>query len=323
MRTRTIIVIAVLLAVAALFPLYTGPYMQSVATTVLIYMALSVSWDMLLRSGQLSLGIAGFFGLGAYSGALIFLYTGMPRVLAIAFGGVMSFTVAFLVGLAVLRLRGLYFAITTLALAEIFRVIVRNWSSLTGGAQGEVLPTAIFEGNSAAIYLLILVVAVLTIGASEVFRRSKWHFALTSIRNNETVARTSGVNIYKYLVFAFAISAGIQGVVGAVYSHSFGFVTPGNSFSVDFTLLPIAMGLLGGIYGTAGPIVGALLLGFAGEYLKLYIPYGHQIVYGIIIVLVIVFMPRGIVGLIKSRMQARAEHRAEQNSQGTAKGAAS
>jgi branched-chain amino acid transport system permease protein len=218
----------------------------------------------------------------------------------------MAFAIAFLVGLAVLRLRGLYFAIVTLALAEIFRVIVRNWSSVTGGSQGEVLPSAIFQGNSAAIYLMLLVIAVLTIAVSEVFRRSKWHFALTSIRNNETVARTSGVNIYKYLVFAFAITAGLQGVVGGAYAQSFGFVTPGNSFSVDFTLLPIAMGLLGGIYGTAGPIVGALLLGFVGEYLKLYIPYGHLIVYGIIIVLVIVFMPRGIVGLIRSRMQEGA-----------------
>ncbi len=312
MKTQSIIIIVVLLALAALFPLYTGPYLQSVATTVLMYMALSVSWDMLLRSGQLSLGIAGFFGLGAYTGAMTFLHLGVPRILALALGGVMSFAVAALVGLAVLRLRGLYFAIVTLALAEIFRVIARNWTAVTGGSQGEFLPSAIFEGDSAAIYLLLLVLAVLTIAVSEVFQRTKWHFALTSIRNNETVARTSGVNIYKYLVFAFAISAGIQGIIGAAYSHSFGFVTPGNTFSVDFTLLPIAMGLLGGIYGTAGPIVGALLLGFVGEYLKLFIPYGHLIVYGIIIVLVIVFMPQGIVGLIKSRLAARAEKGAVQ-----------
>lgn len=312
MNIRTIIIIVALLAVAALFPLYTGPYLQSVATTVLMYMALSVSWDILLRSGQLSLGIAGFFGLGAYTGAMTFLHLGVPRLLSLALGGVMSFAVAALVGLAVLRLRGLYFAITTLALAEIFRVIARNWTAVTGGSQGEFLPSAIFEGDSSAIYLMLLVLTVLTIAVSELFRRTKWHFALTSIRNNETVARTSGVNIYKYLVFAFAISAGIQGIIGASYSHSFGFVTPGDTFSVDFTLLPIAMGLLGGIYGTAGPIVGALLLGFVGEYLKLFIPYGHLIVYGLIIVLVIVFMPRGIVGLIKSRLAARAEKGAVQ-----------
>lgn len=312
MNIRTIIIIGALLAVAALFPLYTGPYLQSVATTVLMYMALSVSWDILLRSGQLSLGIAGFFGLGAYTGAMTFLHLGVPRILSLALGGVMSFAVAALVGLAVLRLRGLYFAIVTLALAEIFRVIARNWTAVTGGSQGEVLPSAIFEGDSAAIYYMLLVLTVLTIAVSELFRRTKWHFALTSIRNNETVARTSGVNIYKYLVFAFAISAGIQGIIGASYSHSFAYVTPGNTFSVDFTLLPIAMGLLGGIYGTAGPIVGALLLGFVGEYLKLFIPYGHLIVYGLIIVLVIVFMPQGIVGLIKSRLAARAEKGAVQ-----------
>ena len=312
MKPRTIVIVVLLLAVAALYPLYTGAYQQSVATTVLMYMALAVSWDMLLRSGQLSLGIAGFFGLGAYTGGLLFLHLGIPRILSLLLGGVMSFAVAALVGLAVLRLRGLYFAIVTLALAEIFRVIARNWSSVTGGSEGEFLPTAIFNGNSASIYLLVLVLAVLTIAVSEVFRRTKWHFALTSIRNNETVARTSGVNIYKYLVFAFAITAGIQGVIGGAYAHSYGFMTPGNSFSVDFTLLPIAMGLLGGIYGTAGPIVGALLLGFVGEYLKLSIPYGHLVVYGIIIVLVIIFMPQGITGLIKSRLRLRKERGAVQ-----------
>jgi branched-chain amino acid transport system permease protein len=146
---------------------------------------------------------------------------------------------------------------------------------------------------------MILVLAALTIGASEWFRHSRIHYAITAIRNNEIVAKSNGINIYKYLLIVFAITSGIQGSVGAGYSQLFGFVTPESSFNVNFTLIPLAMTLLGGMYGTWGPVVGSVLLGVLGEYLKLVVPYGHLLVYGLIIVFVLLFMPQGIVGLVK------------------------
>jgi branched-chain amino acid transport system permease protein len=293
------VLIGLLLAAAVTFPLYAGSYFLSLALPVLIYMSLALAWDMLLRSGQISFGVAGFFGLGAYSAAIAALKLAFPPLLAVLAAGLVAFVVAFLLGLAVLRLRGMYFAIVTLALAEIFRVIIRNGGTLTGGPEGEVLPGVIFGGNSAKMYWLMLGVAVFTMAVSELFRRSRLHFALTAIRNNEISAQTSGINIFTFLAIAFAITSGLQGIIGGVYAQLYGFVTPDGSFSVDFLLLPMAIALLGGIYGTAGPIIGALLLGIVAEYLKLFIPYGHQIVYGLIIVLVILFMPRGIVGLAR------------------------
>jgi branched-chain amino acid transport system permease protein len=266
-------------------------------------MMLSLSWDMLVRSGQLSFGIAGFFGLGGYAAATGAEYLGIPPVLTLVFAGVVVAAVAFGIGAVVLRLRGMYFAIVTLALAEIFRVIAHNWKSLTGGPNGMLLPETAFNGDSVPTYFMILILAALVIGASEWFRHSRIHYAITAIRNNETVAKSSGISIYKYLLIVFAITSGIQGAVGASYSQLFGFVTPESTFNVNFTLIPLAMTLLGGMYGTWGPVVGSILLGVAGEYLKLVVPYGHLVVYGLIIVFVLLFMPQGIVGLVKGHIR--------------------
>jgi len=134
------------------------------------------------------------------------------------------------------------------------------------------------------------------------------HLALTAIRNDETSARSNGVNIFKYLLITFVVTSAMQGMMGAIQVQSYGFTAPDTAFDANFTLLPLAIALLGGIHSTVGPMAGAVLLGVAAEWLKLKIPYGHLIVYGIIIILVILFMPQGIVGMI--RRAGRAAGRA-------------
>jgi branched-chain amino acid transport system permease protein len=270
---------------------------------ILLYLALALSWDMLVRSGQISFGMAGLFGVGGYAAVLLNINTGVNPLFSIVLGGLVAGVLAWLVGLAVLQLRGMYFAIVTLALAEIFRVVVRNLPDFTGGPEGTILPSAIFSGNSTKTYWLALTLAVFSIIASEIFRRTRIHFALTSIRNDEMVADSSGINVFQYMVFIFVITSVIQGLTGGVYAHIFGFVSPEGSFSVDFTLLPIAMALLGGMHSTWGPVVGAVVLGVISEFLKLKIPYGHQLVYGLIIVLAILFFPKGIVGTIGQKLK--------------------
>lgn len=299
MKTRKYIAISLIAAAAVCFPLYTGLYLHQVAITILIYMGLAISWDMLLRSGQLSFGIAGFFGLGAYTAVLLQLNAGVPPLFGIVIGGIVAMLVATLLGLAVLRLRGIYFAITTLALASIFQLMARNFPSFTGGVWGKILPSVIFGGDTAKAYWLALGAVALSIVLSEIFRHSRVHLALTSIRDNETVAKSSGVDVFRSLTFAFAVTSGIQGLLGGVYAQVYGFISPAESFNISFLLLPLAMALLGGVYSTAGPIVGALILGAAGEFLKLQIPYGHRLVYGAMIILVVLFMPRGVVGALR------------------------
>jgi len=308
MKKSRLLLYLIVLAVLFTLPFYMGVYALNVMDIILIYMALALSWDMLLRSGQISFGMAGFFGVGGYAAVLLFLNTGVHPLLSIVLGGLAAGVLAWLIGSAVLQLRGMYFAIVTLALAEIFRVIVRNLPDLTGGPEGTVLSQAIFAGNSTYTYWLVLAAAALSVVVSEVFRHSRIHFALTSIRNDEIVAKSSGIDVFKFLVFLFAVTSAIQGIIGGAYAHIYGFVSPEGSFSVDFTLLPIAMALLGGMHSTWGPVVGAVVLGVVSEFLKLQIPYGHLMVYGIIIVVAILFFPQGIVGTLGQKMNKTGSH---------------
>ena len=308
MRNSRYLLYLILFLILLTLPFYTGVYLLNVMDIILIYMALALSWDMLLRSGQISFGMAGLFGVGGYAAALLHLNTGINPIFSIILGGVVAGVLAWLIGTAVLQLRGMYFAIVTLALAEIFRVIVRNLPNLTGGPEGTVLPSAIFAGDSTQTYFLVLSVAAVSVLASEIFQRTRIHFALTSIRNDEIVAKSSGIDVFKYLVFLFAATSAIQGITGGAYAHIYGFVSPEGSFSVDFTLLPIAMALLGGMHSTWGPVVGAVVLGVVSEFLKLQIPYGHLMVYGIIIVVAILFFPQGIVGSLGPRMKRTGSH---------------
>jgi branched-chain amino acid transport system permease protein len=302
MRTRYFLYIAILIILLTL-PLYTGVYLLNVMDIILIYTALALSWDMLLRSGQISFGVAGLFGVGGYAAVLLNLNTGMNPLICIVLGGIVAGILSWLIGIAVLQLRGMYFAIVTLALAEIFRVIIRNLPDLTGGPEGTILPSAIFAGDSTKTYWLAIGVAVVSVIASEIFVRTRIHFALTSIRDDEIVAKSSGIDVFKYLVLIFVITSAIQGMTGGAYAHIYGFVSPEGSFSVDFTLLPIAMALLGGVHSTWGPVVGAVVLGVVSEFLKLQIPYGHLLVYGVIIVITILFFPQGIVGTLGQKLK--------------------
>ena len=288
----------VLLLAAVSLPKFLGIYYLQILNIVLIYAVYALSWDMLMRSGQLSFGIAGFAGIGGYVSVLCSYYFHINPILSILAGAVFAMLVAVLVGTAVLRLRLLYFAIVTLAIGEIFRIIIRNLE-FTGGAEGMILKNAIFNGEAASTYWLMLVIGVLTIIISILFQKSRMRFALTAIANDEIVAASSGVNIFKYLVIIFAITSGLQGLAGAAYSQLYGSVTPEGQFSGSFTILPIVMALFGGLGTTWGPVIGAAILTIVAEALKLRIPYGYLLVYGIIMVVAILWFPGGIMGLIK------------------------
>lgn len=292
MGKNAVIVVAILLA--ASLPLFTGPYLLSVFNTIFVFMSLSLTWDMMLRTGQLSYGTAGLFGLGAYASALLVVKAGFHPLISIAMGGLFAGVCAFLLGFAVLRLRKIYFSITTLALTNVFAVIIRNLPKLTGGASGTVLPRALFNGAPSKNYWMIFALTLGVIGISVWLSKSKTHYAINAIRNDEITARSSGIDVFRYLLFMFVLTSTIQGIIGAFYAQQYAFVQPEATFSMNFLLLPLAMALVGGVYSTSGPVVGAILLGLVSEYLKLIMPYGHLIVYGVIIVLVVLFMPQGI-----------------------------
>ncbi len=297
-------------AIVLALPFFAGDYPLQVARNVMMYMALAVSWDMLLRSGQISFGIAGIFGLGSYASILAVVRGGMPQLLAVPFAALFAGLVAFLLGFLILRLRHTYFSIVTLALGEIFRIIIHNLHDFTGGPEGVVIQQGvIFGGKAGSLYWLTLAGLVVALAASYWFEHSKIRFALTAIRNNETSAKSSGVDIFRWLLVAFVASSAIQGMMGGIFVQSYAFAAPESVFSADFTLLPLAMALLGGIHSTWGSVLGGLLLGLVAEWLKLQIPYGHLVVYGLMIIIVILFMPKGLLGMVRNTAR-KAEGRA-------------
>ncbi len=308
MNRTTSRIFAVLFGVLAVtLPFFAGDYPLQVARNIMMYMALAITWDMLLRSGQISFGIAGLFGTGAYAAIISVVRAGMPAWFSILFAAIFAGGVAFVIGFLILRLRAMYFSIVTLALGEIFRIIIHNLHDFTGGPEGVVIQKGvIFGGKANSLYWLVLAGLAVAVAASTWFEKSKIHFALTAIRNNEVSAKSSGIDIFRWLLLAFVVTSAIQGLMGGIFVQSYGFATPEAVFSADFTLLPLAMALLGGVYSTTGPIFGAVLLGLVAEWLKLKIPYGHLVVYGIIIVVVILFMPQGLRQLVR-----RTPHRAD------------
>jgi branched-chain amino acid transport system permease protein len=293
-----IFVVGVLIAIS--LPRFLSVYHLQMLNIILIYMALALSWDILLRSGMMSLGVAGFCGIGGYSAVLCTTNLGMNPLAGILIGSIIAAVVALLVGYSVLHLRAMYFAIVTLAVTEIFRILARNLE-FTGGPEGIILPNAIFKGDAGGTYWLMLTIGVFTIILSWLFQKTRVHFALTAIANDEIVASSSGINIFKYLVAIFVVTSAIQALVGGAYAQIYGFVEPNTSFSVNFVLLPITMVLLGGTNSTWGPVIGAVILSIVAEALKLKIPYGHLFIYGLIMIVAIIWFPGGLIGILKKR----------------------
>lgn len=301
------LLIAVILA--AVFPFWANrsqPYYLQIAINVIIFAVLALSWDILARTGQLSLAHAAFYGLGAYTSALLTLRAGVPVVIAIILGGVVAMGAAGALGVLTLRLRGIYFAIGTLAFSETLRVTT-NQLRFTGGATGLVAPP-LLGGQRVPQYLAILSVLVLVILVSWLVNRSRLHFAFTAIRTNEDVAATMGVDVVRYKVLAFVISAFFAGITGAYYAHVFLFISPIEVYSLAVSVGALVAPIFGGLYTTVGPVVGAVALRVGEEILRSAIRGGYLIIYGLILAAVILYMPRGLAGVWAAAV-ARARSR--------------
>jgi branched-chain amino acid transport system permease protein len=287
----------------------------SLATNALRLAILALSWDILGRTGQLSLAHAAFYGAGAYTVAILLKVGGGPLWLGIPLAGLVAALLALLLGSVTLRLRGIYFAIATLAFTEVVRAAVHQLpSSVAGGAAGLNIP-ALFRPAFVAgemqrwevaflrnqsyfwLYAGLLVLAILI---SIVLQRPRFRSAFTAIRTNEEVAAVMGVRAARYKLLAFVLSSLIVGMLGAVEGYRIGSVNPHETFAVHTTILALVTPIFGGLYTTLGPILGAGVLAGIEETLKRTFSQGYLIGYGVVLVLAILFMPRGLVGLFRS-----------------------
>lgn len=265
-----------------------------------INIALVQGWNLVAGyTGQISLGQHAFFGLGGYITAITWLrgMTGYFDPLAMVFSGLGAAILAIAIGIPLLsKLRGDYFALGTLGLGEILRVIFTQGGSLTGGPVGLLLPSRVYESMK-PYYFTALGLAALATVVVFVFVRSHIGLALTAIRDDEVAAETNGIHILKYKVLAFAIGAFLAGLCGSLQGYYLFHIHPSGFFHLKWAFYPILMCLMGGAGTIVGPIIGAFFLTGIFELVSTWLPEGHPIFSGALIIVVMLFLPGGIIRL--------------------------
>lgn len=280
-------------------------YLRHVAILVVLYAVLALTWDVVARTGQLSLAHAAFFGLGAYTSALTYTRLGLPSLWSLAAAGMVAVAAAAGIGWLTLRLRGIHFAIATLAFGEVLKTAALQLRSLTNGAIGISVPP-LFGGERVAAYYLVLAILVAALAMSEWVQSSRLRFALSAMRTREEVARVIGVPAVAIKVGIFAASSFLVGVAGAFYLHYTTYIVPEEVFNLAISVSALVMPILGGLYTTLGPLIGAVALKTLEEYLRVTITYGYLIAYGMMLAVAILFMPRGLLGVWQAWRSSRS-----------------
>ncbi len=282
-------------------------FLLQVLTISFLYATLSLSWNLLATGGDISLGHAAFFGIGAYGSSILALNFDLTPLITMWVGGLMAALVALACGVLLVRLKGAYFALGTLAIIEIPKMIAENCTSWTRGSLGllNIPPfefihpvTNSYTSTYLFYYLVLLTVFVLIF----LVMNSRWGWALNALRQDEKVCMAIGIDTRFYRLLTIATSGFIAGICGAIYAHSMGIIEPGMVFNIHYSALPMVMSFFGGRYSVLGPVAGAITLFSLDQFLFLPLfPAGHQILYGLAIMLTILFMPKGIMGYLSGK----------------------
>lgn len=289
---------AALILVPLLLPLLgISAYILRLLIYIFMWIGLAESFNTIYGyAGRVDFGHVTFFGVGAFIIAILLLNTSIPWQFALLLSGAFAAIVAFFIGVPTLRLHGAYFAIATWALAEALKQLFLILE-ITGGSYGLVPPSIL---SSTQCYYLMFISAVAATLTNFVIEKSKIGYALRAIKVSETAAGTSGVDVPKYRLIAFIASAFFPGIIGGIYGLLILYVHPYDAFAGLKTDQMVVMTLLGGAGSYLGPIIGAVILMIALEVLWTYFTEILYLVFlGILIVVVVIFMPQGILGLLK------------------------
>jgi branched-chain amino acid transport system permease protein len=288
------IILGLVLVFLLLFPALNMPYLNTFLIILFMYVLLAESYDLLGGyAGYINMGHIAFFGIGAYTFGILW-NKGLSLHLSFLGGIVAAVIFALLISFPFFRLRGAYFSLAAFALVKLMEHLTLNLPSLTQGSDG----LKVIEGNRMIpmYYLsLLLVVAVITV--SYLITRSRLGLAMASIREEEQIALDFGVPVQRIKTTAMVISASFAGLMGAFYTWYTIFINPSMVFGTEIALMPIAMAMLGGSGVIIGPVIGAVFLFVVEETLWTRMAYLHTAAYGVVIVLVGLFMPGGLVRL--------------------------
>ncbi len=315
------ILLSTLLLILAFLPLLLefNEYLLYVINIAFLFASLSLAWDILAYCGQISFGHAAYFGLGAYGTAILSMHFKINPWLSVAAGGLIAMLFSTLIGFTCFKLRGPYFSLVTLAFAEILKVAALNLVSITNGPLGllgipafpEIAIASIkidfYTSRAANYYILVLTLLILIFTVHKILS-TKLGIAFSAIRENEEAAEVLGVDTFKYKLLALMLSSFFTGLNGAIYAHLIHFLEPHFTFGLYFSAIPLVMSMFGGRLSLLGPIFGALILFLTNELiLHPLFPSAHEIFYGIAILAVILFMPNGIIGWIKEKIEIEVQ----------------
>jgi branched-chain amino acid transport system permease protein len=296
-----------LIIILFLVPLFIrGPYQLHIFIMAGIAVILTSSLRLIFNSGQLSLGQGGMMTLGAYTSALLIMKMGWSTWLALGAATAAAAILALLVGYPFVRLKGIYFALVTVFLAEVIRLIAEQWRTVTGGSLGIsnipppdpiVIPGLLHVSfvSKVEFYYLILVLVLVTLIILYALEHSRIGVTWFSISESDFLAESIGVNSAKFKVLAFCIGSLFAGLAGGLYSQYNSVITP-SAFGFFYAVYTVIYMIVGGARRFSGPIIGAVILTFVPELarvLKGYQPY----IFAVVLILIIVFMPEGLVSL--------------------------
>jgi len=279
----------------ALLPTMTQGYLVTLLTDILRYAVLTVAWVIFSGpTGYMSLASAAFYGIGFYVAAV---FNGpLPFAVVIIVAGLVACVMALVVGALTLRLKGVYFCIFTFALTLLVNSVVLEIERVVTGTRGRFVET---ESTQTAYYAMFIV-AVLTVIMAVLIRRSRYGLALQSIGEHEEAAAHSGINVVRVKVLTFAATAIVMGMAGAIIATRRAYIDPGIAFNLDTSFLPVLMALFGGMANLVGPVIGAAVFTYIGELLLTRFPDLYMLIFGVVLILAILFMPNGILGLAQT-----------------------
>lgn len=302
-RGKGRVVVALGVAVVLAIPFLIGGYHLHLLIMAAIFAILAASLGLVIGyAGLLSLGHVAFFGIGAYTSALLYLKFGVSMWWGLLAAAALSSVMAFLLGALILRVRGNRFVIVTVAFAEIMRLIAHNWVDLTRGQMGlpGILPPkiellGIDFNDKASFYYLAVVIAVLSIWVLSRIARSPMGWGFLAVRENETLGESVGISAYRHAMAVFVVGAFFAGIAGSLYAHYINFIAP-DLFYFSYTTILLVMVVMGGLGTIAGPVIGALVFTLVPEYLRVASEY-RLVFFGAILIVGILFVPRGLIEL--------------------------
>jgi branched-chain amino acid transport system permease protein len=296
---RNMALLGLLALVLAVLPHGLSVYLLSFAMFTMMYVVLALSWNIISGfTGYTSFGHVAFYGIGAYACAILVADHDWPWVPTLVVGALAAGLIALAIGYPVLRLKGPYFAIAMLGMAEGTRVVATVWDSLTHGGVGISFPSV---ENSVSTYYAMLVLMLVTITVAYIVAHSRFGIRLNAIREDEVAADALGIDVTRYKLVAFILSAIFPAMAGGIQAYKVLYIEPQAVFFVQITIAMALMSMLGGKGTVIGPMVGAVLLYTAQELTWVNFPTAHLIAYGLFIIVVARFLPRGLIGFAIDR----------------------